>query len=249
MSEPLVRVSGVVRGLAIQAVEEDFIRSAGQRAAGVGVGAALAASGLPGAAVGTSMAATSPGDSVEFFACELDDHRVEGRFSKVSFKDGDVLTLVVERRTGMRDLAVAARRDHDSTLWMVPHCSRGGRSHAGFSFRVFVGVLLALLCVLGGAFGLMDWAGGQRFGPRFTTFWMSLVASISLLMAGYFSLRFYRQWLPLSRQAERIFGALGYPDPSSVDLPRDHKRYCKAHGIKWPYLTEGPWIYRCLIAH
>lgn len=247
MSEPLALIAGVVRELAVQAGEEEFIRSMGQRPAiGGGVAVALAAAELPGAAVSASMAATSAGDAVEFFACRLGEQRISGCFSKVSFKDGDELTVVAQRRPGAQDLAIAARRRQDSTLWMAPHCARGSRAHAGFSLRVFVGVLTALLCVLGGAFGLMDMLSDNRYGPKFTQFWLALVAGLSLLMAGYFSIRFYFQWLPLSRQAEQIFAALGYADPAGVDLPREHKLYCKVHGVKWPYPSDGPWIYRYL---
>jgi hypothetical protein len=78
---------------------------------------------------------------------------------------------------------------------------------------------------------------------------MSLVGAMAGTAAPYFAARFYRRCFPIARRAEQIFTALGYPDPSRVDLPRDHKRYCKTHGIKWPYLTDGPWIYHYLDAH
>lgn len=28
--------------------------------------------------------------------------------------------------------------------------------------------------------------------------------------------------------------------PTRVDLPRDHKRYCKSKGIGWPYMVNSP---------
>jgi hypothetical protein len=100
-----------------------------------------------------------------------------------------------------------------------------------------------LICVSWKLFGIADWQSDSPFNPDSTIFWIILVAVNSAVISSYWSIRFYRQWLPIAKQAERIFSALGYPDPSRVDLARDHKRYCKANGIKWPYLTDGPWIY------
>ena len=74
---------------------------------------------------------------------------------------------------------------------------------------------------------------------------------MGLIAAPYYAVRFHRQWLPIAQQAEPIFAALGYPDPSRVDLPRDHKQYCKSKGIGWPYTVNngvdaGPWTYHYL---
>ena len=91
--------------------------------------------------------------------------------------------------------------------------------------------------------GLFEWYSTSPTEPGFLRFTFGLMAVNAAAMAAYFSARFYRQWLSVAREAERVFAALGYADPSRVDLPHDHKRYCKAHGIKWPYLTDGPWIY------
>ena len=240
MSGSLDVVSGVVSNLSIYAGEEEFIRSAEQQAAGVGVAAGLAASGLAGVAAGTSLAVASGGDSVEFFSCSVGEVSVKGCFSKVSFKDGDELTAVVAQSTRR---AWAVRRKHDCVLWMSPHCSRGTKAHARFAWRMFPWIFLSLFALLGSFFAVMDWRSSRPFDPEATIFWVSLHFVMTLVVAAYYPIRFYRQWLPIAREAERIFAALGYADPSRVDLPRDHKRYCKMHGIKWPYLTDGPWIY------
>jgi hypothetical protein len=91
--------------------------------------------------------------------------------------------------------------------------------------------------------GILQWRGQGAADGGFTTFWLSMSVLNGLIIGFYFSIRFYRQWLPVACRAELIFASLGYANPSRVDLQRDHKRYCKAHGIKWPYLTDGPWIY------
>jgi hypothetical protein len=66
----------------------------------------------------------------------------------------------------------------------------------------------------------------------------------ALFMAAYFSIRYAQTWRPHAARAEAILGTLGYRDPSRVDLEKDHKRACMALGKKWPYSSDGPWIYR-----
>lgn len=244
MSAPLSVITGVVSGLTIHSGEEEFVRSRGQQAAGVGAAAGLAVEGLAGAAAGAGLAAASAGDAVEFFSCKVGDQFVEGRFSKASFKDGDELRVVTSKQQG-RPLVLAARRALDHVIWMVPHCSRGSKAHTAFAWRL--AVRLFLWFFLAGVLFVVLMEYSTSPNPfKFIWFDISLISAIAAIASPYFSIRFYRQWLPIAQQAEQIFAALGYPDPSHVDLPRDHKLYCKANGIKWPYLTDGPWIYHYL---
>ena len=53
-----------------------------------------------------------------------------------------------------------------------------------------------------------------------------------------------RMWKDKALRSEAIFAALGYQDPSRVDLSKDHKRASKALGEQWPYFSGGRWIYR-----
>jgi hypothetical protein len=251
VSENLAAISGVITELFIHASEEEFIRSASDQVVGVGTAAALAAAGLAGAAAGASLAAASAGDSVEFFECKVGGRLMTGRFSKASLKEGDeVMFIVPQQADDPIYWALAATRKTDHMLWMVPHCSRGVRSHRTLAIRLFVWLLLLtpplpflfilfFVAVLG--VSPMERDGVAFFGV--------LCWALGSVVALYYSIRFYRQWLPTARLAERIFAALGHSDPSRVDLPLLHKRYCKTHGIKWPYLTDGPWIYHYLDAH
>jgi hypothetical protein len=243
VSESLTVISGVVTELVVRAGEEEFIRSAGEQVVGVGAAAGLAAAGLAGSAAGSSLAAASGGDSVEFFSCNVNGRFVRGCFSKVTFRANEEITLVVSEKH--QSLVWAAQRTKDHTMWMAPHCSRGKRAHALFSWLLVVRLLLGLL-IAGALFVVLMEYTTASSPFKFLWFDMSLVGATAVTVAPYFAARFYRRWLPIAGQAEHIFTALGYSDPSRVDLPRDHKRYCKAHGIKWPYPSDGPWIYHYL---
>ena len=250
MSESLKLISGVVNGLTVHAGEEEVVRSARQQAASVGTAAALALEGMSGAAAGAGMAASSAGDSVEFFTCKIGEQSVQGRFSKITFKDGDALEMVIASQQNGMPLVLAARRASSKVLWMAPHSSRGRKGHRSFAF-LLAWKLFALFLALGLIFILVMeyFSAAEHF--KYFEFDLALITALSAIAAPYYAIRFYRQWLPIARQAEQIFAALGYPDPSRVDLPRDHKRYCKSKGIGWPYMVNngidaGPWTYHYL---
>ncbi|WKZ87112.1 hypothetical protein N5B55_20325 [Ralstonia pickettii] len=249
MSDGLELISGMVRGLTIHDGEQAFLSEA-QQGSGAAVAAGLATAGLAGAAAGAGLAATSTGDAVQFFTCQLGERTVAGGFSKVTFKNGDEVSFVVARQPRAPDRALAAIRPRDHTLWMSLHCSRGVRAHRRFAYGVFLRLVVGLpvfFCASYLASSLFS------FGPKIDAGTFHIVlpmfSTFGVVAAIYYGLRFYFQWRPVAQQAERIFAVLGYPNPSRVDLPRDHKRYSKARGIKWPYLSDGPWIYHYLDPH
>lgn len=239
----LSTITGTVSDLTVGAGEEEFIRMKSQKSLALGAATGLAMEGLAGAAVGASMA-SSAADAVEFFECKIDGTMVSGRFSKVSFVEGDTVTVVVDLPSNdALPLVLAALRPADQKLWMAPHRSRGSGAHACFSVKLFVVLFLCMNLLLGGAFGLTDYFNDDIGSPDFRKFWMSLVAVFSFTMSAYYAVRFYRQWRPVAQEAESIFSAFGLSDPTAVSLPQEHKRYCQRRGIRWPYDTEGTWIY------
>jgi hypothetical protein len=125
---------GTVSGLTIHDSEQAFL-SAAQQGSGAAVAAGLATIGLAGAAADAGLAATSTGDPVQFFTCQLGERTVAGGFSKVTFKDGEEVSFVVVRQSPAADWALAAIRPRDHTLWMSLRCSRGLRAHRRFRKR------------------------------------------------------------------------------------------------------------------
>ncbi len=236
-------LSGVVSELVINSGEEEFIRDAGEQAVGVGIAGGLTAAGLAGAAAGAGLAAASAGDSIEFFSCKIDDQVVTGRFSKVTFKNGDQLDVVFDgARRGKVALAVRRRGDH--SLWMVPHCSRGTIAHRTFALRLAVWLGVGLPTFFFSMFLVLGvWPNKEEMQGSLVQAMAALCCALGLVGAAYYSIGFYRRWYPIALQDEGLFAALGYADPATVDLERAHKLYCKSQGITWPYKSDGPWIY------
>jgi hypothetical protein len=231
-----------VTELTIYSGEEEFLRSRRQQVTGIGAAAGLAAAGLAGPGAGAALAASAGADSVEFFCCRVGGTLVGGRFSKVSFKNGDQLAFVVSK-DAEPPLALAAVRRVDRLLWLVPHCSRGRLLHLKFSVQMFFWIaagfpLFGMSCYLAWSF-----FGNGKIQEGGVIFMSGIASVLGLVAASYYSVRFYLQWLPVVHRAEQIFAELGYAEPQKVDMEVEHRRYCKIHGIKWPYLAEGPWIY------
>ena len=234
-------IKGTVSELSTYRGEEEFVRSQSERDAGGVLAVGLAAAGLAGPAVGTAMAA-SGADPVEFFTCKLGEQTIRGRFSKTTFKNGDEVEMAVYTKPDGSLVAQAVRRPADRMLWMVPHCSRGNKANFIFAFRMFGWGVVATSLLLCGSFAIFE-LYNKNGDLGFALFGYSVMSANALIISAYFSIRIYHRWKPFVRQAEKIFSALGYQEPSKVDLPKDHKLACKARGEKWPYVSDGPWIY------
>lgn len=244
-------ISGPVKDLTMHAGEEEFIRSTRQRAAGMVTATGLVIDGMAGAAAGSGLAVSSSGDSIELFTCKLGDQTVQGRFSKVTFKNGDSLDMVISPQRNSFPMVLAARRKSDQLLWMSPHCSRGLAAHRTFAWRLFGWLLLGMPLFFFSPFLMWLLFTDAAVDIGSIEFGGGICIAMGLIASPYYAIRFYRQWLPIAQQAESILAALGYPDPSRVDLPREHKRYCKSKGIGWPYnvnngVDAGPWTYHYL---
>lgn len=244
VSKELQLIVGVVADLVIQRGEEVFVQSSAERAASGGVAAVLASAGMAGAATGALLASTGAADSVEFFTCIVNGNRVAGRFSKATFKVGDAVEVVADAQSDGTYAAVAIRRPSDQTVWMFPHCSRGAKAHRAFAARMFCWIFLGLNVLFIAFFGTLEWRTNDATSLDFLLFCATIFAAISLIASLYYSIGFTRRWRPFVVKAEAIFTALGYTEPSRVDMEQQHKKYLKQNGGTWPYLHDGPWVYR-----
>ena len=241
MSEVFRRLEGAVSDLRVSAGHQEFLQDR-QRQLGTAVAAGLAASGLAGAAVGAAVSSTGPGDSVEFFSCHIGNMPVAGAFSKVTFKDGDVVVVAAEPVQGGGLVARAVHAPAASMLWIEPHCSRGPAAHLTQSIKVGWWVFLAFALVSVPLLWMTSGDDPKSFDR--VLFFGMVNASVAVIAGAYYTVRFYFQWREPARRAEEIFRCLGFSRPASVNLPRENVRFSRALGVPWPYNTDGPWIYR-----
>jgi hypothetical protein len=235
---------GKVAALVVMSGEEEFVQTATDKALGGGVAATLALSGLAGAAVGAMLASSGSADSVQFFTCTVDGQRVAGRFSKVWFENGDVLEVVGAPQRDGSFAAYAVRRAGDRTLWMLPHCSRGNRAHWTYTLKM-IPVITAGVTVAGCMFfSFLNLLSPEKAPPdlRWILFW--LVAANSLAIGLYFPIKIARKWRSFVAIAEQVFAALGYANPSRIDMEKQDSMYWKKYAKPGEQRKVAPWVFR-----
>jgi hypothetical protein len=212
---------GTVTGLLRRRVTKDFaMERVGGRVGTAASAAGFAAMGMGGAAISAaSLSAKEDADYVEF---DLDGLPVRGWFWRFPFSDGDVLEIAGED-VGEHWVAYGARRPSDELVSMFPHCYEGVRSHYLSS------------AYLWGMFGLFIFLGLSFFGvvyallddkPDKWTFFLEgyyYVVPVSLGLWLFMWLGGARRFLPFARQAEEVFRAFGWPNPSWINLRKRSK--------------------------
>lgn len=118
-------------------------------------------------------------------------------------------------------------------------------AHLGRSFIVGSWAFLAFALVSMPLLWMMS--GDDPKSSERVIFFGMVDASVAIIAGAYYTARFYFQWRKVARHAEDIFRCLGFAHPPTVDLPRENARCSRAQGVPWPYNTDGPWIYRCVL--
>jgi hypothetical protein len=170
-------------------------------------------------------------------------HRISGRFSKVWFENGDSVEAVVERQGDGTYLAYAIRRSSDNTLWMFPHFwAQGHRAYRRVAVKA--SLVTSAICVVWYLvtsimkhFGLVstDWFGvvwGYAVG--FAVFMLFVPSDLPI----------GRKWKLVASKSEVVFGALGYVDPSNIDMKQQDSRYWKTLAKPGEQRNFAPWVYR-----
>jgi len=235
---------GVIADLAVVSGEQEFVQTTTDKTVGIGLAATLALSGLAGAATGAMLATSGSADSVQFFSCTVDNKRVAGRFSNVWFENGDAVEAVGELQRDGSFAVYAIRRTKDRTLWMFPHCSRGGWAHWAYALKVIPLITVVIAVSVGLVFALAEWQSDTTapLGLLWVMFWLVLVNS--LLIGFYFPLKIARKWRPFVDIAERVFAALGYDHPARVDMEKQNAIYWKKHAKPDEQRRVAPWVFR-----
>lgn len=236
---------GVISDLVVERVEQDFLREQSDRVAASGAAAGLAMAGMAGAASGALLASSGSADPVECFTATIAGIHVAGRFSRVGFKNGDEVDMVVEPMNDGSSAAFAVRRLSDHTIWMYPHCSRGSRAHWKHALRMIPVVFLALGLLLSTFFLLADYFYDDPTPGGFYLVIAILVSVNSLIASLYLPIKIARKWKPFVELAEQIFATLGYDEPSCVDLERENRIFCRRHRTEVGRVY-APWVFQTL---
>jgi hypothetical protein len=235
---------GTVCSLKVVVGEEEFLQTMQSKVLGTGVGAALAVSELAGAAVAASIATTSSTDSVQFFTCTVNGKPIAGRFSKVGFKNGDAVEVVCQPQEDDTYMAQAVRRRSDQTLWMAPHCSRGNQAHWIYAWKMVPVTISVVIFSMGLLLIFAELHSARGYSAEFLWMTSGIWVFFSTLIGGYFPLKFARQWRSFVNIAEQVYKALGYENPTRVDMEKQNSRYWKKHAKPGEVRSGAPWVFR-----
>ena len=154
-------------------------------------------------------------NSVQYFTCKIGNLEVRGIFCRAFFRNGDQVEVVVEPCDEDGYLAYALRRPIDHRLWLYPWAMKGSKANSQAALKsVGLFILSIYLCnlvlIIVASNSLDDFVFG-----------VSIITPLYILffLIGYF---WYKKLLGGgSKEADKIFATLGYPDPETVDMEKE----------------------------
>jgi hypothetical protein len=212
----LVKLAGNITNYHCRRNAASFVFNSEDRA-GIGViaiEAALAGSAGPAIATANATSVEEEADHVTFF---LDGNLVETWLWRSPFKPGDFVEIAAEWQNDHYE-AFGIARPSDRTVALYPHCSRGKAAHIKNAF--FWGFWLGFF----GQFIFVTGLGYFIMGPSMfidPIYYAGLGCLAVFLTIMFTSLA--RKWLPFVQVAEKVFKALGWPDPGNIDLVKRSK--------------------------
>ena len=154
-------------------------------------------------------------NSVQYFTCKIGNLEVRGIFCRAFFRNGDQVEVVVEPCEEDGYLAYALRRPIDHRLWLYPWAMKGSKANSRAALKsVGLFTLLVYLCIL-----VTITILAKQLSAFIAAFTVSTAVSTLFFLITYF---WYKKLLGGgSKEADKIFATLGYPDPKTVDMEKE----------------------------
>lgn len=184
----------------------------------VAIAAALAGQGAQAVSVASNASNTE--EEADFVEFELDGKLVKGWLWRSPLNEGDEVEVAAEAGQSYFN-AYGAFRPMDRTVALYPHCSRGRKAHWWNALKWWFYINVAFSTCL---FLLMQWISRGKAIPELVA--TGILPTVSAGIAVFFALMVYsiaRNLLPFVRIAEEAFTALGFDDPTNVDLVKRTK--------------------------
>ncbi|UXY16956.1 hypothetical protein N8I74_08090 [Chitiniphilus purpureus] len=200
-----------------------FFTDSDQTAMGV-VAVAAAAVGLGSQAIAVASASTSVEEEADYLEFELDGCDIRGWVWRSPFNEGDEVEVAVERERGGHYIAYAIIRPSDRTIALYPHCSRGRLAHIKNAAKWWfwgVSALLVFSCIF---IGVLSYFSGYSSLGSFLSHGFEYFALAFYAFFGLMTYSMIKKWMPFIRLSEKCFAALGWSNPSNVDLVASTKK-------------------------
>ena len=154
-------------------------------------------------------------NSVQYFTCKIGNLEVRGIFCRAFFRNGDQVEVVVEPCDEDGYLAYALRRPIDHRLWLYPWAMKGSKANSRAALKSeLIFILPVYFCILAEVIFV-----SKQLSTFITGFCISTALCTLFFLITYF---WYKKLLGGgSKEADKIFATLGYPDPKTVDMEKE----------------------------
>src|SRR6218665_1194611 len=212
----LSKASGVIQNYRCTRASASFVLTQRDRNQMSMVAVASALARLSGPASSTAMYATDTEEEADYVEFDLSGRPMKGWVWRSPFKEGDEVEVVVQQGPKHAEL-VAIARPQDRIIALYPHCASGRSKHARIAVKCWLWLTLFLNGFTAGVLLFISRSDPASRGEMVEPF-----AYCALGVAVFFALMVMSlaaKWRPFAHTSERVFTALGWPNPRRVDLP------------------------------
>jgi hypothetical protein len=214
----LVKRTGTISNYTVKRGDASFVFTEADKTKLGVLAVAAGLAGLGGQAIATAGFAASTEEAADYVEFDLDGSPVKGWVWRSPFKEGDQVEVVGEINGSYLEVAAIAR-PADHIIALYPHCSRGRSRHIWNAVKWwFIGVSTFVFFLNG--LGILA-TSLERLIQASTDFFYVAVGCYAFF--GLMTISLTRKWMPFVRVAEKVFKALGWPNPGAVDLVKSSK--------------------------
>ena len=154
-------------------------------------------------------------NSVQYFTCKIGNLEVRGIFCRAFFRNGDQVEVVVEPCDEDGYFAYALRRPIDHRLWLYPWAMKGSKANSRVALKSeLIFILPVYFCILAEVIFV-----SKQLSTFIAGFCISTALCTLFFLITYFC---YKKLLGGgSKEADKIFATLGYPNPKTVDMEKE----------------------------
>jgi hypothetical protein len=216
----LVKLTGRISGYKCTRARASFVFTPSDQTKMGVIAVAAGLAGLSGQAISTAANTSDMEEEADYVEFSVDGQEVKGWVWRSPFKEGDAV-VVAATRQDQRFESFGIARPEDKTVALYPHCSRGVARHRLRSTQLGSALVLSYIV-------FMAFSEGWMSNPQ-AALTKETWGSIAILAGGvsFFALMTYsltRKWLPFAKLAEKVFAALGFPNPAHIDLVKSSKK-------------------------
>ena len=213
----IIKIAGLVSDLEIFRGRDSLIFDNREKSA-IGVGA-VAAAAFQESLSSTSMGNLSASDDIEmeFFTCTVGGRTIKGSFYKVGFENGQYIEFAISQNAGGEVLAACDPLKH--LIWTRPHRTKGylAQRASNIAGSITISIISAMMLFFA------EYFSGEADGPvrMQSAIYQGCLSFVLMMALSFFVCRkIYGDLIGTTL----IFDALGFSDPSRVNLPKIHRQ-------------------------